>query len=68
MAMLALTWGDFGLGTLQGLIWVVTCLLLIGGLVGTIVPMLPGPVLIFVGAVFHYCALRWLVHMPDPGI
>ena len=68
MAMLAFTWADLGFGTLHGLIWVVTCLLLIGGLVGTIVPMLPGPVLIFIGAIFHYCALRWLAQVPDPGI
>lgn len=34
-------------------IWTLTALLLLGGLVGSVVPLLPGTTLIFVGALLH---------------
>ena len=33
--------------------WSLTCVLLLAGLLGTILPLLPGPVLIFVAGVLH---------------
>ncbi|MGI8603196.1 MAG: DUF456 domain-containing protein [Verrucomicrobiales bacterium] len=68
MIRLALSWTGLGEGTLQAGIWTVTILLLLLGLIGTVLPMLPGPGLIFLAAVFHYLALRYLADVTDPGI
>jgi uncharacterized protein len=40
------TWGIWG-------VWILTSLLMITGLIGSIVPLLPGPVIILLGAVIH---------------
>lgn len=63
----ALTWAALGEGTLIGLVWTVTSLLLLAGLIGTVVPVLPGPALIFLGALFHFLALEYGVGV-DSGI
>jgi uncharacterized protein YqgC (DUF456 family) len=34
-------------------VWTLTIILLVAGLIGTVLPLLPGPVLIFVGGVLH---------------
>jgi uncharacterized protein YqgC (DUF456 family) len=34
-------------------VWTLTCVLLIAGLLGTVVPFLPGPLLIFIGCLLH---------------
>ncbi len=61
MLPLAFSWIALGHESLQVLIWIVTSLLLLVGLVGTVLPMLPGPVLILVAAIFHVLAIK------DPG-
>jgi len=68
MDFFAWAWADFTAPTLQFAIWTITCLLILTGLVGTVLPLLPGPMLILGGAVLHYCALRFFAHEPDPGI
>jgi uncharacterized protein YqgC (DUF456 family) len=65
---LAFSWLELGDGTLHVVIWTITVLLLLIGLVGTVVPMLPGPALIFAAAVFHALAMRYLAGVQDPGI
>ena len=44
-------------------IWVVTWLLMLIGVVGTVVPVIPGQILIVVAAVAH-----WWVKRPDSGL
>ncbi len=67
MWMLALSWADVGNSSLLVLVWVVTGLLLLVGLVGTVVPMLPGPVLMLAAAIWHTLMLRYAVGAEDPG-
>jgi len=61
-------WGNAWEGTQYGVVWSVTLLALIVGLVGTVLPMLPGPMLILAAALWHTLAMRYWLHAPDPGI
>lgn len=54
--------------TEQAFVWVVTGVLLLAGLLGTILPVLPGTVLILAAAVWHFLAMRYWLHVADPGI
>ena len=65
---LAFSWAALGEGSLHVAVWTITIVLLLVGLVGTVVPMLPGPALIFAAAVFHALAMRYLAGVADPGI
>lgn len=47
-------WGDVG----AGLAWVVTGCLLVAGLVGSIIPVLPGHLIILLAALAHWLMLR----------
>ncbi len=42
---------------METLVWIVTALLMIAGLIGTLVPLIPGAALIVAGAVLHQMAL-----------
>lgn len=46
-------WGDVGVG----MAWLVTSCLMVAGLVGCVVPILPGHVIILIGAVAHFLML-----------
>lgn len=61
-------WSGLWEGTQHGVVWSVTVLALVVGLVGTILPMLPGPMLILAAAVWHVLAMRYWLHAPDPGL
>ncbi len=63
MHMFAFTidWGAIGGGTLAVLSWILVIILVLGGFVGTALPILPGTVLIFLGALAHY----FLIGPPD---
>jgi uncharacterized protein YqgC (DUF456 family) len=61
-------WSGLWEGTQQGLVWTVTVLALVVGLVGTVLPMLPGPMLILAAAVWHVVAMRYWLEVPDPGV
>jgi len=50
----AAIWHEVG----TGVAWLVTGCLMIAGLVGCVLPMLPGHVIIFIGAVAHWVMLR----------
>ena len=50
----AAIWHEVGTGAA----WLVTGCLMIAGLVGCVLPMLPGHVIIFIGAVAHWVMLR----------
>jgi uncharacterized protein len=67
MIFWAMTWSGIGHGTLVALIWSLTAVLLLVGLAGTVLPMLPGPALIFAAAVIHYLAMHFLASA-DAGI
>lgn len=61
-------WSGLWEGTQHGVVWSVTVVALIVGLVGTVLPMLPGPMLILAAAVWHVLAMRYWLHAPDPGL
>jgi|GEM_PF-47118 len=61
-------WGGLWEGTQHGFVWGVTVIALVVGLVGTILPMLPGPLLILAAAVWHVLAMRYWLHEADPGL
>jgi uncharacterized protein len=61
-------WGAWGHGSLSVVVWGVTLSLLLVGLVGTFLPALPGPVMIFLGAVFHVTASTYALKNPDAGM
>lgn len=51
--LLAYSWGDFWGHTEPVLAHVVSWLIIVAGIAGTVLPILPGPPLIFVGALVH---------------
>lgn len=51
--LLAYSWGEFWGDSESALAHFVSWSLIVIGLIGTIVPFLPGPILIFVGALVH---------------
>jgi len=61
-------WSSLWEGTQHGVVWSVTVLALVVGLVGTILPMLPGPMLILAAAVWHVLAMHYWLHQADPGM
>lgn len=61
-------WHALWENTQYGIVWTITGLLLLIGLLGTVIPLLPGTVLILVAAAWHAAAMRWWVHADDPGI
>jgi uncharacterized protein YqgC (DUF456 family) len=61
-------WAGLWEGTQYGFVWMVTVVTLVVGLVGTILPMLPGPMLILAAAVWHVLAMHYWLHVADPGM
>jgi uncharacterized protein YqgC (DUF456 family) len=61
-------WSNLWAHTEHAVVWAVTVVTLLLGLLGTILPVLPGTMLILAGAVWHYLAMRFWLHAPDPGI
>jgi uncharacterized protein YqgC (DUF456 family) len=61
-------WSEVWNHTEYGLVWMVTVILLVVGLVGTVLPVLPGPILILGAAIWHALATRYWLHVADPGI
>jgi uncharacterized protein YqgC (DUF456 family) len=61
-------WSGVWSHTEYGMAWVITVVLLIVGLVGTVLPVLPGPILILGAAVWHALAMRYWLHAADAGI
>ncbi len=61
-------WTTLWESTQHGMIWTVTAVALVIGLVGTVLPMIPGPMLILAAAVWHMLAMRYWLHAPDPGL
>ncbi|MEM8953739.1 MAG: DUF456 domain-containing protein [Verrucomicrobiota bacterium] len=51
---LAINWSQIGSATLDSLIWVFIGILMIAGLVGTALPVLPGTIIIFLAAVLNF--------------
>jgi uncharacterized protein len=50
------------------MIWLVTISLLVIGLVGCVVPVLPGHLIILFAAICHWLLYRWLPGQPDSGL
>lgn len=61
-------WSGLWVGTQHGVVWTVTITALVVGLVGTVLPMLPGPMLILAAAVWHVMAAHYWLHLPDAGM
>ena len=61
-------WSGLWVGTQHGAVWTVTITALVVGLVGTVLPMLPGPMLILAAAVWHVIAAHYWLHLPDAGM
>ena len=61
-------WSGLWVGTQHGAVWTVTITALVVGLVGTVLPMLPGPMLILAAAVWHVMATHYWLHLPDAGM
>lgn len=61
-------WSGLWDNTQHGFVWVITCLGLIIGLVGTVLPVLPGHALILAAAVWHYAAMHYWLGSADPGL
>jgi uncharacterized protein YqgC (DUF456 family) len=61
-------WSGLLAHTEHAIVWSVTVGALVLGLLGTVLPVLPGTMLILAGAVWHYLAMRYWLHVPDPGI
>lgn len=61
-------WSGLWSQTEQAFVWMVTGMLLLVGLLGTILPVLPGTALILAAAVWHFLAMRYWLQVADPGI
>jgi len=61
-------WSGLWEGTQHGVVWMVTVATLVIGLVGTVLPMLPGPMLILAAAVWHVLAMHYWMQAADPGL
>jgi len=61
-------WAGLWENTQHGFVWSVTVLALVVGLVGTVLPLLPGPMLILAAAVWHVLAMHYWLQAPDPGL
>jgi uncharacterized protein len=68
LAWWSVPWAQIGQGSIKVAIWVVTVLFLLAGLAGTIVPALPGPLIILVGAVLHVLAYHFFLQPQNPGL
>jgi hypothetical protein len=64
----SIPWSEIGTGSIKVAVWIVTVIFLFLGLAGTIVPALPGPLIILVGAVIHVVAFHFFLQPQTPGI
>ncbi len=61
-------WRGLWENTQFGVVWLITGLLLLIGLLGTVLPLLPGTALILIAAIWHALAMRYWLDAADPGI